>query len=318
GNNHEGNYSLAEEMIGKAAECGVHAVKFQTIVPEKFICSKDTKRIEQLKKYQLTYDEFRKLANYAKNAGLIFISTPFDLETVDFLDEIVPAYKIASCDNTFLPLIRKIASKNKPVIISTGLSDMTELKPGLDIFRDAWGEELFLERLAILHCVSNYPVSPENANLLSIKYMKDIFKCTIGYSDHTLGIDACMFAVAMGAGLIEKHFTIDKNYSAFRDHQLSANPSEMKALVEKIKLFELMQGSYDLKMQDSEKEIKPLIKRSLAANKDLLQGHKISINDIMWVRPGTGIPPGNEDQVIEKTVKNEIKYGELILLEDLN
>jgi len=318
GNNHEGSYALAEEMIGKASECGVHAVKFQTMIPEKFICSSDVKRVEQLKKFELSYNEFEKLAQYAKKAGVIFLSTPFDLETVDFLDTIVPAFKISSSDNTFLPLLKKVASKNKPVMISSGLAEVNEIKQAINIFNESWGIEKIKDRLAILHCVSNYPTIAADANLLSIKYIKEIFECSAGFSDHTLGIDASIFAASMGACIIEKHFTINKNYSSFRDHQLSADPSEMKMLVDKIKMLQDMLGSYSFQMQDSEKEIKPLIRRSIAAKRDLSNHYNITSEDIIWVRPGTGMQVGDEYLVIGKNTKKEIKAGELIQLTDIN
>ncbi len=234
GNNHEGSYALAEEMIGLAAKSGAGAVKFQTIIPEKLVSSLQKERIEQLKRFQLTYDEFEKLSNVAKKENVLFLSTPFDIESAKFLEPLVPAYKIASGDNNFYPLIEVIAKTGKPIIMSTGLMEFEEVKSSVDFINNVWKKNGIEQDLAVLHCVTSYPTPPEQANLLSIKQLQNL-NVTVGYSDHTLGIQAAVLAVALGARIIEKHFTIDKNYSDFHDHQLSADPMEFALLAQKVK-----------------------------------------------------------------------------------
>ena len=317
GNNHEGSYSLAEEMIGRAAEAGVGAVKFQTIVPERFIASSEIDRIKQLRKFQLTYNEFERLAAYTKEKGILFLSTPFDIESVEFLDGIVPAFKIASSDNNFFPLLKRVAKTSKPILLSTGLTDFAEVVNAKKQIELYWKSYDLSGDLAVLHCVSSYPVRDEEANLLSIKYLSDHLECEVGYSDHTLGIDACITAASLGARIIEKHFTIDKKYSDFHDHQLSADPIEMKRLVEKVDLVENLLGTYEKTLSESEKKVKSKYRRSIAAKADLDADHEIKLEDLTWLRPGTGIPVGEENQIIGRKLKKNMHAGEIFRKDDL-
>ena len=316
GNNHEGSYTLAEEKIGLAAEAGADAVKFQTIIPEKLVSVQQKERIQQLKKYQLSYDEFTKLSKKAENEGVIFLSTPFDLDSAIFLNDIVPAYKIASGDNDFFPLIEVIAKTGKPIIMSTGLANIDEVKQSVKFIKNIWDNQNIDQELALLHCVSSYPTPLENANLLAIRELENIAGI-VGYSDHTLGIDAAILSVAVGARIIEKHFTIDNNYSDFHDHKLSANPEDFKEMVEKIRLAEKTLGSGIKKPSPEELENRIKIRRSIVAKHDFPTGHKISIDDLDWVRPGDGIRPGEENKVIGKTMKRAFIAGEKIELEFL-
>ena len=316
GNNHEGSYTLAEEKIGLAAEAGADAVKFQTIIPEKLVSVQEKERIQQLKKFQLSYDEFTKLSKMAKKEGVIFLSTPFDLDSAIFLNDIVPAYKIASGDNDFFPLIEVIAKTGKPIIMSTGLANIDEVKQSVKFIKNIWDDQNIDQELALLHCVSSYPTPLENANLLAIRELENIAGI-VGYSDHTLGIDAAILSVALGARIIEKHFTIDNNYSDFHDHKLSANPEDFKEMVEKIRLAEKTLGSGIKKPSPEELENRIKIRRSIVAKHDFPTGHKISIDDLDWVRPGDGIRPGEENKVIGKTMKRAFIAGEKIELEFL-
>ena len=317
GNNHEGSYSLAEEMVGLAAESGVDAVKFQTFKTELYINSKNKERFEKLKTYELTFSEFEKLSFYAKKMGLSFISTPFDIESAVFLGEFVDALKISSGDNNFFPLIKKVSQIGKPLIISTGLADLELIKNIKKLVERTWIEENIKQDLALLHCVTAYPVDPSYANLNAIKTMQNIFDCIIGYSDHTLGKSASLAAVSLGARIIEKHFTIDKNFSDFRDHQLSLDPIEMKELVESIRKVEIFLGDGQKKQQPPELKILSEVRRSIVAKKDLSEGDIIQDKDINWVRPSGGLQPGNENKIIGKTVISKIKKGDNILEEHL-
>ena len=316
GNNHEGSYTLAEEMIGKAAEAGACAVKFQTIVPEKLVSISQKDRIEQLKRFQLTYDEFERLNKVAKHENILFLSTPFDIESVHFLNSIVPAFKIASGDNNFLPLIEVIAQTGKPIIMSAGLIDLLEVRKTIDFILNIWNENAIDQDIAILHCVTSYPTALEEANLSAIKELQSL-NVTVGYSDHTIGIEAAVLSVALGARIVEKHFTIDKNYSDFRDHQLSADPNEFSQLVERVEIASKLLGQSRKTVQESEKLVMEKIRRSIVARKDLDENTVLTLDDISWVRPGGGLAPGNEEMVLGKRLKVKVAAGELITLDNL-
>ena len=316
GNNHEGSYTLAEEMIGKAAEAGACAVKFQTIVPEKLVSISQKDRIEQLKRFQLTYDEFEKLNKVAKHENILFLSTPFDIESVHFLNSIVPAFKIASGDNNFFPLIEVIAQTGKPIIMSAGLIDLLEVRKTIDFILNIWNENAIDQDIAILHCVTSYPTALEEANLSAIKELQSL-NVTIGYSDHTIGTEAAVLSVALGARIVEKHFTIDKNYSDFRDHQLSADPNEFSQLVERVEIASKLLGQSRKTVQESEKLVMEKIRRSIVARKDLDENTVLTLDDISWVRPGGGLAPGNEEMVLGKRLKVKVAAGELITLDNL-
>lgn len=316
GNNHEGSYALAEELIGKAAQAGVQAVKFQTFIPELYVSSVDQAKIAQLKKFQLSFKDFERLSKVAQQEGLIFISTPFDLESAKFLNTIIPAFKIASGDNNFYPLLECVAGFNKPMLISTGVADEAVVGAAVDFVRKVWRAKGFHQELAMLHCVSSYPTSPEKANLRAIERLKR-FDVTIGYSDHTIGTTAAVAAVTLGARIIEKHFTVDKNYSSFRDHQMSADPAELKQLVEAVDQVQHMLGSGNIDQAATGNELTGKIRRSIAASRDLSSGTPLSASDLCWVRPGNGIAPGDESRVIGKRLKQPVKLGELILPDNL-
>jgi len=333
GNNHEGDCKLAEEMIVAAAKAGAGAVKFQCIVPERLVSASQKDRIKQLKKFQLSYKEFEKLSEVAKKERILFLSTPFDIESVHFLEPLVPAFKISSGDNNFFPLIFKIALTGKPIILSTGLSDLKQISKTKEFIEDRWeyagvknGE------LAILHCVTSYPVKPNEANLLAIKTLREKFEgITIGYSDHTLGIDAAVLSVALGARIVEKHFTINKDHSDFHDHKISADPKEFKLIVKKIKettpaeasdlqkdehVRELL-GHGEKCLQDGEKKVINNVRRSIVAKRNLNKGVVLSSDDLDCVRPGHGLPSGYEKEILGKVLTKPIRQGEMILLNDV-
>lgn len=316
GNNHEGSYALAEEMIGKAAEAGACAVKFQTIVPEKLVSISEKDRIEQLKRFQLTYDEFERLSKVAKQENILFLSTPFDIESVHFLNSIVPAFKIASGDNNFFPLINVIAQTGRPIIISAGLMDLSEVRKTIDFIVDIWNENAIDQDIAVMHCVTSYPTTVEEANLLAIKELQNL-KVTVGYSDHTVGIEAAVLSVALGARIVEKHFTIDKNYSDFHDHQLSADPKEFSQLVERVRNTSRLLGSGKKTVQKSERLVMEKVRRSIVAKRNLDANTIIAGDDISWVRPGNGLAPGNEKMVLGKRLRKKVSVGELITVDNL-
>jgi len=309
GNCHEGSLSLAEDLIGKAAEAGANAVKFQTIIPERLVSVLETERIQQLKKLCLTYDHFKHLQKIAQKENILFLSTPFDLESVEFLNPMVPAFKIASGDNDFFPLIRKAAETGKPIILSTGLQALAQSEAAVAFIKDVWGQKGISQDLALLHCVVSYPAPADQANLRAIDAMKSL-GVTVGYSDHTIGIEAPVLAVALGARIIEKHFTIDKNYSAFRDHQLAADPKDLREMTDRIRNAEKMLGDGIKRMMNCEAENNIKVRRSIAAERAIEKGNRLSQEDIAWVRPGSGVRPGQESKLVGRVLKRDILRGE--------
>lgn len=318
GNNHEGSFDLAEEMIEKAAQSGADAVKFQTIVPELLVSVSDQVRIKRLKKFQFSYEQFEKLKNYAASKNIIFFSTPFDLTSASFLNSIQSVFKIASGDNNFYPLIDEVASYGKPMIISTGLSDKNLLNNIYERVKENWKQQSVAPSLAFLHCMTSYPVPDNEANLACIQELKMTFPdISIGYSDHTTSIKAAQYAVAAGARIIEKHFTIDKNYSNFRDHQLSADPSDMKAMVKGIREIELMMGSAERVNDQCEKGMHEAARRSIVAVTELSANTVITKDHITWVRPGNGLAPGSENLLLGKKTNKPIAAGSMITMNDI-
>ncbi len=319
GNNHEGNFDLAKKMIVKASNAGVDAVKFQTFIPEHFVSFKDQSRINRLKSFQLSFKQFKELSKIAKKKGLIFFSTPLDIKSANFLNTIQPIFKISSGDNDFYPLIDLVANFKKPIIVSTGIADINIIKKVYNkILKIHSSKKNYHLNLAFLHCVSSYPVPNEQANLATISYLKKLFpKVVVGYSDHTIGIEAAVLSVVAGARIIEKHFTLDKNFSDFRDHQLSADPEEMRMMVKKIREAEKMLGEEKKKIQLCEKEMKILGRRSIAVARNLIAGTRLSRSDLIWVRPGKGFSPGDEKKIIGKKIRRNLKMGDIIRKNDI-
>jgi sialic acid synthase SpsE len=318
GNNHEGNFSVAQEMLARAAETGVDAVKFQTFLAEHYVSGVDAARLERLKRFQLSTEQFAQLAREAQKLGVLFFSTPFDLSSAAFLDTIQPVFKIASGDNNFFPLIDAVSGYSKPMIVSTGFADIPLLERVHARIRANWKSAGIDPGLAFLHCVACYPVPAAQANLGAIRTLRERFPdCVIGYSDHTMGVHVAPNAVAAGARIIEKHFTLDKNYSDFRDHQLSADPADMRQLVESVREVELMMGSGRKLPQECEAASASAVRRSVAAGRDIPAGTTLGLSDLTWVRPGTGVPPGEESALVGGVTRRSLRIGDLILREDV-
>lgn len=316
GNNHEGSFKNAIKLIDKAAEAKVDAVKFQTFKTENFISSSvDEKRKKKLNKFQLTIKEFTKLSNYAKKKKLVFFSTPLDIESCKDLNKIQPIFKISSGDNNYTSLINNVLKFNKPTIISTGMMNLSDLKK-LD---NSIKNKKFKSKLSFLHCVSNYPATFQELNLNSISFLHNKFPNRyLGYSDHSLGIEACIHAAALGARIIEKHFTLSHNFSNFRDHQLSADPVEMKEMVKKIRNISIMKGNFNKKLTKTELQNQKSLRRSLAANKKLNPGHIIKDSDLIMLRPASGLRDQDRKLVIGKKVNQTIDKNEILLRRKLN
>lgn len=311
GNNHEGDAGRARELVRQAAASGAHAIKFQTFTAQRFISPRDAARLARFKSFELSSETFAELSELARSLGLLFMSTPLDLPSVDVLDGLVDAYKIASGDNDFFPLLEAAAAKRKPVIISTGLATPAQLRKSVAAAKRA-------PSLVLLHCVCSYPVEAAQANLRAIEALRKAFpRLSVGYSDHTLGIEASVLSVALGARVIEKHFTLDKNQSEFRDHKLSADPAEMKELVRRVAEAEALLGRAEKKAMPCEEALLPLVRRSISAAADLPAGHRLRPQDLLWLRPSGGLAPGLEKKVLGRRLKRALALGEPILSKDL-
>lgn len=317
GNNHEGSFDVARKMVDAAAKTGVDAIKFQTFKTELFTGGSDAARLARLKGFELSQAQFAELAAQVRGHGLDFFSTPLDLESAKFLAEIVPVWKVASGDNDFYPLIELMADTGKPMIVSSGMTSADQIAGVVAHIEGRWKQRGTKGELAVLHCVSAYPAPDAEANLRAIMMLSARLDCTIGYSDHTMGPEASVAAVALGARIIEKHFTLDKNYSAFRDHQLSADPAEMAEIVRQIRRVETLLGKLEKNVQPSELPIEKVARRSIVAARDLPAGHRLEPSDLVWLRPMGGISPRETSKVVGRTLKQAIAKGHVLAHEEL-
>jgi len=312
----------AKKMVDVASAAGADAIKFQTYKADK-IASKfspaywDTTKESTKSQYELfkKYDkfgeeEYRELAIHAERRGIIFMSTPFDYESADYLDKLMPVFKISSSDITNIPFIRHIASKGKPIFLSTGASTMDEIREAVNAIEEEGNREI-----AILHCILNYPTKYEDANLGMIKDIQRNFPDYIpGYSDHTLP-DDCMLvlttAILLGAKVIEKHFTLDKSLPG-NDHYHSMDENDLKRFVENVKLLQEIVGMEEKKPLKSEEPSRKFARRSIVAKVDIPAGTIITNDMITFKRPGTGISPKFVNGIIGKKAKKDIKEDEII------
>lgn len=317
GNNHEGDFDRARQLVLAAGRSGADAVKFQTARADLFISPGDADRLARFRSYEFSNDQWRTLADVARRETLAFLSTPLDLDSATMLEPLVDAFKIASGDITFVPLLRQVAATGKPLIVSTGASTVADIEAAIECVRTTWRSQGVKGDLALLHCVSAYPTPPGEANLAMIRTLSAFRDATIGYSDHVAGTEAAVVAVAAGARIIEKHFTLDKAQSSFRDHALSADPAEFRDMVTRIRHTEAMLGSGEKALQPCERAMVAAIRRSVAARHDLASGHLLTAGDLMWVRPGTGVAPGDQSQLIGRVLKRHVGCGELLGAADL-
>lgn len=317
GNNHEGSMERAVAMVRAAAQCGVDAVKFQTVRADQLVGPGDPARLARLKSFELSDKQFAELSKITHDLGMLFISTPLFVNAVEMLEPLVDAYKVASGDNDFVPLLQRVAATGKPVIISSGISREEQVSAAVAEVQSVWSQKAHTGELAVLQCVSSYPTPPEQAQLLAIPLLAEKLGCEVGYSDHTLGIEACVLAIALGARVLEKHFTLDKQLSDFRDHALSADPAEMSELVRRVRLAEQMLGSPAKALQPCEEGAAVAIRRSISAAHDLQKGQTVAAADLKWIRPGSGMRPGQESLLVGRKLTRDISAGELFNATDV-
>jgi N,N'-diacetyllegionaminate synthase len=311
GNNHEGDFGVATRLVDQAAACGADAVKFQTARADLFIAPADADRLARFRSYEFSPPQWEALSTRARDRGLLFLSTPLDLESAALLLPLVDAFKVASGDITFTPLLTYLASTRTPIVMSTGASDEATIARALDAVTSTWQTQRHQGALGLLHCVSAYPAPPEQANLRAIAWLASRFGTAVGYSDHVLGIDTAVAAVAAGARIVEKHFTIDKAQSSFRDHQLSADPDDLRQMVHRIREVERMLGAGGKAIQPAEANV-TAIRRSLATSRAVPSGHVLTADDLMWLRPATGFAPGHEAQVVGRRLRHALASGAVL------
>lgn len=323
GVNHNGKIEMAKKLVDAAVKAGVDAVKFQTFSTDRLII-KDTKKAkyqvdntgseesqyDMLKKLELSFEDHKIIKDYCDKNDITFLSTPYDPESVDMLDELgVSAYKVSSSDNTNLPFLNYLSKKDKPVILSTGMSYLGEIAEAVRAFKNNKFKDLIL-----LHCVSNYPISMEKVNLEAINTLKDKFNTIVGYSDHTAGIGAAPYSIPLGAKVIEKHFTLDKNLSG-PDHKASLNPEELKETVNLIRKVEKAMGTGIKAPILEERDSKKKLQKSIVSKKDIVKDETITEDKLTTKRPGTGISPIYIKEVIGKKAKDNIPKDTIITLD---
>lgn len=325
GSNHDGDLGQAKKLIDVAAEARVDAVKFQTFTADKIAARTDDEVMKLGDEYDTAddlYDLYKslelprewqqELKDYAQKKGLIFLSTPFDYEAVDQLEELgMPAYKIASFECIDIPFLRYIAKKGKPIILSTGMADLGEIEESLEAIYNEGNKQVIL-----LHCGISYPMPVEDVNLAAMGTMRQAFLLPIGYSDHTLGITVPISAVARGAKVIEKHFTLDKNLPG-PDHKFALEPDELKAMVKGIREAEAAIGSPIKRHVSAEEVHYHRGRRSIFAIQDIPAGTEITAEMIGVLRPGIGLKPKYFDLLIGRTARKDIKANEPITWEKI-
>lgn len=324
GVNHNGDINIAKKLVDKAKEAGVDAIKFQTFRAENLVTKEapkaeyqkettgDGSQFEMLKKLELSLEDHIILKKYCEEKGIMFISTPFDYESVDLLEKTdVLLYKVSSGDLTNLPLLSYIANKNKPIILSTGMANLGEVEEAVETISKAGND-----RTILLHCTSNYPTAYEEVNLRAMLTMKEAFKLPVGYSDHTIGIEIPIAAVALGAKVIEKHFTLDRNMKG-PDHRASIEPDELKIMVRSIRNIELAMGDGIKRCNKSEENTKSVARKSIVANRNINKDEIITINDVSFKRPEQGLKPKYIDLIIGKKARRNIYRDEFITFEDI-
>lgn len=321
GVNHNGSVETAKKLIELAKDANADAVKFQMFHTEEMVSDfadladyqknqKNKNQKEMLKKLELTEQQFKELKAYSEQLGITFLSTPFDIRSAEILNQMdVKAFKVGSGDLTNLPLLHQIASYKKPIILSTGMSTLSEIETTLNFLPEN-------SEVALLQCTSAYPAPFEDLNLKVIDTLEYSFQRIIGYSDHSLGLEIPFAVTSMGYKILEKHFTFDKQAEG-PDHRTSLEPIEFKKMVEGIRHIEKALGTSEKKVTKSELKTKPLVRKGIYLQKDLEPGHPISLNDLLFLRPLSEINAEQYLQVLGKRLRTTKKSGQPLLWNDI-
>lgn len=319
GVNHNGSLKTAKQLAVAAKECGADIVKFQTAQLDSLV-SKSARMAEyqkknigeeesqkdMLKKLLLSFADFIELADYCREVEIQFLSTPFDIESIHFLDYMQDIWKVPSGEITNYPYLVEIGKTGKKVILSTGMSTLKEVHEAVDTLKCAG-----ISDLVLLHCTTEYPAPTEEVNLNVMDTLRNEFGYPVGYSDHTQGIEISLAAAAMGAAVIEKHFTLDRNMTG-PDHKASLEPDELKRLVEGIRKIELAKGTYVKAPTLSEVKNRDVARKSIVALRDIAKGERFSVHNLTTKRPGNGISPMMWNEVIGQEAKRDFEEDELI------
>jgi N-acetylneuraminate synthase len=339
GVNHNGHLDTAKHLVDAAQRAGADAIKFQTFRAERLVTAEAAKapyqiqntggvesQLEMLKKLELSEADHRELISYCKEKEITYISTPFDETSADMLDDLGMAiFKIGSGEITNKPLLQHVARKNKPMILSTGMSYLEEVAKSVRwiqeagivvVEKSACSDDWFPYSLVLLHCVTDYPALPQEANLLSMKTMRDTLKLPVGYSDHTVGIEISIAAVVMGAVVVEKHLTLSRTMDG-PDHRASLEPVEFAALVGAVRNVEMAMGDGIKKPSGREERMRNVVRRSLVATRDLKAGDIFCASDIMAKRPADGISPEFRELVIGMRAIRDIRCDTVLKWDDL-
>lgn len=319
GVNHNGSLTLAKELIDAAKQSGADIVKFQTAKLDSLVSKfatmaeyqkKNTGKTESqksmLERLLLNYEDFIELSNYCEEIGIEFLSTPFDIESIYFLNDLISVWKVPSGEITNYPYLVEIGKTKKSVLMSTGMCGFSEIDGAVAVLKKAG-----TERITLLHCNTQYPTPYEDVNLLAMNTLRERYGFETGYSDHTKGIEVPIAAVAMGASVIEKHFTLDKTMPG-PDHKASLEPEEFKAMVQSIRNIELAFGSKEKKITRSEQGNISVARKSIVASRKIQKGEELNQSNLATKRPGTGITPMRWNEVIGTTAVRDFEEDELI------
>lgn len=319
GVNHNGDINIAKKLIDAACEAGVDAVKFQTFKAENIVTQdvpkaeyqKETtgqgSQFQMLKKLELSFQDHILLKEYCDRRKIMFLSTPFDFESIDLLEKVgIKYYKVSSGDLTNIPLLEYIAKLQKPIILSTGMANLGEVEMAVKAIKKYMDKNLYL-----LHCTSNYPTLYEDVNLKAMITLKNAFKLPVGYSDHTVGIEVPIAAVAMGAKIIEKHFTLDRHMDG-PDHKASLEPDELRSMVDSIRNIESAFGDGVKRCNKNEEKNKFVSRKSIVAKKFIKKGEMILLDMIDIKRPKGGISPEYIESVVGSKALNDIQKDSFI------
>lgn len=320
GVNHNGNLDMALQLVDASVRAGADAVKFQTFTAERIVTrdapkaayQKETtdsseSQLQMLRKLELSSQDHRRLQTYCEERGIIFLSTPFDEKSADFLEELnIPAFKIPSGEITNLPFLEHVAHKGKPLILSTGMSSLEEVASAVAVIRGTGNRDLVL-----LHCVSAYPADPADVNLFAMQTMSAAFGVPVGFSDHTLGIEVALAAVALGSCVIEKHFTLSRALPG-PDHRASLEPGELTALVRGVRIVEVALGDGRKEPVLSEADAATVARKSIVTAHDIPAGATITMDSLVMKSPGQGLPSSMLGKVIGRVAVKDIPADTLL------